>query len=92
MENYVKIKNLSVSEHLFKFINQEALPGTGVSQPLFWQKFDEAAHNLAIKALKMNYIPSNNIKTDASIAVSIFGKKIDIRVKLSHIRLGYTRF
>ena len=49
MENYVKIKNLSVSEHLFKFINQEALPGTGISQSLFWKKFDEATHNLAIK-------------------------------------------
>ena len=49
MENYVKIKNLSVSEHLFKFINQEALPDTGISQSLFWKKFDEATHNLAIK-------------------------------------------
>ena len=49
MENYVKIKNLSVSEHLFKFINQEALPGTGISQSLFWKKFDKATHNLAIK-------------------------------------------
>ena len=49
MENYIKIKNLSVSEHLFKFINQEALPGTGVNQSLFWQKFDEATHYLVIK-------------------------------------------
>ena len=52
-------------------------------RPLIFKLNPELAHNLAIKALKMNYIPSNNIKTDASIAVSIFGKKISNPVGLA---------
>ncbi len=43
----------------------------------------ELAHNLAIKALKMNYIPSNNIKIDSSIEISIFGKKISNPIGLA---------
>ena len=36
----------------------------------------ELAHNLAIKALKFNYIPMNNSITDISIANTVFNKKI----------------
>ncbi len=40
-------------------------------------KFDpELAHNLAIKALKFNYFPINNIKKNRLIETEIFGKKI----------------
>ena len=36
----------------------------------------ELAHTLAIKALKFNYNPINNIPKDSSIETIIFGKKI----------------
>ena len=36
----------------------------------------ELAHTLAIKALKFNYNPINNIPKDSSIETTIFGKKI----------------
>ncbi len=36
----------------------------------------ELAHTLAIKALKFNYNPINNIKKDSTIETIIFGKKI----------------
>ena len=36
----------------------------------------ELAHNLAIKALKYNYIPNNKIPTNSLIETEIFGKKI----------------
>ena len=36
----------------------------------------ELSHTLAIKALKFNFIPINNIKKDSSIETNIFGKKI----------------
>jgi len=36
----------------------------------------ELAHTLAIKALKFNYNPINNIKKDSSIETNIFGKTI----------------
>ena len=61
----------------------------------------ELAHNLAIKALKFNYNPINNIPKDSSIETIIFGKKIynpigiaagfdkDAEVYNSLFRLGF---
>ena len=61
----------------------------------------ELAHTLAIKALKFNYIPINNIPKDTSIETNIFGKKItnpigiaagfdkDAEVYNSLFRLGF---
>ena len=48
-ENYVKINNLSVSDKIFNFINNEALPDLHVKKDHFWKKFDKAAHELASK-------------------------------------------
>ena len=52
-EKYININNLSVSEKLFKFINQEALPGTNINSKNFWQGFDKYAHELAPKNKKL---------------------------------------
>ena len=49
----------------------------------------ELAHNLAIKALKMNYIPSNNIKIDSSIEISIFGKDAEVYNSLFKLGFGF---
>ena len=61
----------------------------------------ELAHTLAIKALKFNYNPTNNITKDSSIETIIFGKKIfnpvgiaagfdkDAEVYNSLFRLGF---
>ena len=47
-------------------------------------KFDpELAHNLAIKALKYNYIPHNKIPLNNLIETEIFGKKISNPVGLA---------
>ncbi len=47
-------------------------------------KFDpELAHNLAIKALKYNYIPNNKIPTNNLIETEIFGKKISNPIGLA---------
>ena len=48
-ENYIKVYNLSVSEVLYKFINDEALPGTGIDTRYFWKSFDKEAHELTPK-------------------------------------------
>lgn len=39
LERYLKMKvaNLTVSDALYKFVNEEAIPGTGVSADDFWQ-------------------------------------------------------
>ena len=43
----------------------------------------ELAHNLAIKALKYNYIPNNKIPTNNLIETKIFGKKISNPIGLA---------
>ena len=48
-ENYIKVYNLSVSEVLYKFINDEALPGTGIDTRYFWKSLDKEAHELTPK-------------------------------------------
>ena len=41
-EQYIKIKNLSVSKILFDFINNELLKGIHVNKDKFWDGFDKA--------------------------------------------------
>ncbi len=43
----------------------------------------ELAHNLAIKALKYNYIPNNKIPANSLVETEIFGKKISNPVGLA---------
>jgi len=49
VEKYIKIENLSVSENLFNFVNNELLPGTKIKKDFFWNKFDKCIHELAPK-------------------------------------------
>ena len=37
----MKVANLTVSDSLYKFVNDEALPGTGVSADAFWQALSQ---------------------------------------------------
>ena len=43
----------------------------------------ELAHNLAIKALKYNYIPNNKIPANSLIETEIFGKKLSNPIGLA---------
>ena len=52
-EKYVKINNLSVSQKLLNFINEEAIPGLDISITKFWQGFDRSVHELAPKNKKL---------------------------------------
>ena len=46
-KKYINIKNLSVSENLYKFINKEALPETNISEDDFWKGLSDVSHELA---------------------------------------------
>jgi malate synthase len=48
-EQYTKIHNLSVSNKLLKFINEELLKDTKISSEKFWRGFDRVVHELAPK-------------------------------------------
>ena len=46
-EQYIKIHNLSVSNKLLNFVNEELLKDTNISSEKFWEGFDRAVHELA---------------------------------------------
>ena len=46
-EQYTKIHNLSVSNKLLNFVNEELLKDTNISSEKFWEGFDRAVHELA---------------------------------------------
>ncbi|WP_028467869.1 malate synthase G [Neptunomonas japonica] len=47
MSQRVQTGGLQVAEGLYKFINNEALPGTGISNDQFWSAMDAVIHDLA---------------------------------------------
>ena len=47
MSERIGIGGLRVDRRLYDFINEEALPGTGVSAAVFWAGFDRLIHGLA---------------------------------------------
>ena len=48
-EQYTKIHNLSVSNKLLNFVNEELLKNTNISSEKFWEGFDRVVHELAPK-------------------------------------------
>jgi len=49
IKNYTKVGNLQIAEELYKFINNEALPESGVEQSAFWDGFEKLLHDLTEK-------------------------------------------
>ena len=49
MTQRTSIHGLQVSTDLYQFINEQVLPGTGVSAESFWKGFDAIVTDLAPK-------------------------------------------
>ncbi len=49
MTERVKVGGLQVAKILFDFVNEKAIPGTGVDADKFWAEFDKIVHDLALK-------------------------------------------
>ena len=47
MTERVQVGGLQVAKNLFDFVNNEAIPGTGVDADKFWAEFDRIVHELA---------------------------------------------
>ena len=47
MSNYVMIGDIQVASILYDFVNEEALPNTGLDQQNFWSEFSELIHELS---------------------------------------------
>ena len=48
-KKYINIENLSISEDLYNFINNEAIPETNIETNNFWKDFSKVSHELARK-------------------------------------------
>ncbi len=49
MTDRISVGSLAVARSLYDFVNEEALPGTGVRPEAFWAALDEIVHDLAPK-------------------------------------------
>ena len=91
-ENYIKIKNLSVSEKLLNFVNEELLPGTKIKKELFWDGFDRYIHELAPKNRKLLEIREKLQKNIDDWHKDKKGQKINInKYKEFLTNIGYFR-
>ena len=49
LKNYQSVNNLKVAEELLSFVNDDLLKDTDISPKKFWEGFDKAVHDLALK-------------------------------------------
>ena len=52
-KKYILLGQLSITSELLDFVNNELLPGTGVTKENFWSGLDKYAHELAPKNKKL---------------------------------------
>ena len=48
-KKYISRGQLSIASKLFDFVNNELLPGTGITKGNFWLGLDKCAHELSTK-------------------------------------------
>ena len=91
-EKYIKIKNLSISEKLINFVNNELLPGTKIKKESFWNGFDKYAHELSPKNKKLLENREKLQKTIDSWFKNRKGKKFDLKKYIQFLKkIGYLK-
>jgi len=91
-ERYIKIKNLSVSEKLLNFVNDELLPGTKIKKEFFWNGFDKYVHQLAPKNKDLLEKREKLQKKIDSWHKDKKGKKINIKKYIKFLKkIGYLK-
>ena len=89
-EQFIKIKNLSVSKILFNFINNELLKGLKIKKNHFWSGFDKAIHELAPKNKKLLNIRDKIQKNIDQWHVNNRDKKFDLENYKNFLKkIGY---
>jgi len=91
-EKYIKIKNLSVSEKLLNFVNDELLPKTKIKKEIFWNGFDKYVHELAPKNKKLLELREKLQKKIDDWHIDKKGEKINIKKYEEFLRkIGYLK-
>ena len=71
-EQYIQIRELTISENLYSFVNKNLLPGTGISNSDFWNGFNKNIHELASKNKELLFFVRQIIKFSVLIPYCSF--------------------
>jgi len=91
-EQYIKIKNLSVSKILFDFINNELLKGIHVKKDKFWDGFDRATRELVPINKKLLETREKLQKSIDTFHLERKNKKLDLNTYKKFLKkIGYLK-
>ena len=91
-KKYILLGQLSIASELLDFVNNELLPGTGVTKENFWSGLDKCAHELAPKNRKLLEFRENLQKKIDTWHRDRKGKKIDIKEYSNFlVEIGYLK-
>ena len=91
-EKYTKIENLSISEKLLNFVNDELLPGTKIKKENFWNGFNRYVHELSPKNKKLLENREKLQKKIDEWHKDRKGKKINIKEYIEFLKkIGYLK-
>ena len=91
-EKYKIISNLSVSESLLNFVNNELLTGTKIKKENFWKGFDKYVHELAHKNKELLEIREKLQKKIDDWHKDRRGEKFDVKKYTKFLKkIGYLK-
>ena len=91
-EQYIKIKNLSVSKVLFDFINNELLRGMYIKKNKFWNGFSLAVNQLIPKNKKLLETREKLQKSIDTFHLERKNKKLNLKVYKKFLKkIGYLK-
>ncbi len=91
-EQYVKIKNLSVSKVLFDFINNKLLKGIHMKRDKFWEGFDRATNDLVPINKKLLETREKLQKSIDTFHLERKNKKLDLNTYKKFLnKIGYLK-
>ena len=91
-EQYIKIKNLSVSKILFDFINNELLKGIHIKKDKFWDGFDKATRELVPINKKLLETREKLQKSIDTFHLERKNKKLDLNTYKKFLKkIGYLK-
>ena len=91
-EKYKTINNLSVSESLLNFVNNELLTGTKIKKENFWKGFDKYVHELAHKNKELLEIREKLQKKIDDWHKDRRGEKFDVKKYTKFLKkIGYLK-
>jgi len=91
-KKYISLGQMSIASRLLDFVNNELLPGTGVTKENFWGGLDKSTHELAPKNRKLLEFRENLQKKIDIWHRDKKGEKIDIKEYSNFlIEIGYLK-